>query len=269
MRQRLGQHFLTNKEILSRIAGFLEHSPAKTVIEIGPGHGELTRSLLALPTPRSLILIEKDTELASALPSSFPKEFGEGILRVEEGDVRTELSRIVASLRGKEYAVTGNIPYYLTSFLFRIVGSLAPKPERCIFTIQREVAERVAAKPPHMNLLAASVQSWADASVVASVPKHDFSPPPKVDSATVLLVTHPEDAAFDADAYFATVRALFKQPRKTIINNMNAFADERGIAKNTMKEILASCGIPSDNRAQTLSVQSIKRLSSLLYTESV
>lgn len=269
MRQRLGQHFLTNTEILSRIAGFLEHSPAKTVVEIGPGHGELTRAMLALPTPRSLILIEKDAELVSALPSSFPKEFEGGMIRVEEGDVRTELARIVSSLHGKEYAITGNIPYYLTSFLFRIIGSLVPRPERCIFTIQREVAERVAAKPPHMNLLAASVQSWADASIVASVPKHDFSPPPKVDSATVLLVTRPEDAAFDASAYFATVRALFKQPRKTIINNMDAFADERGITKHAMKEILAACGIPPDNRAQTLSVQSIKRLSLLLYTESV
>ncbi len=269
MRQRLGQHFLINKEILSCIAGFLERSPVKTVIEIGPGHGELTGSILALPTPRTLILIEKDPELAGTLPSLFPKEHGKGTLRVEEGDVRTELPRIVSSLHGKEYAITGNIPYYLTSFLFRIIGSLIPKPERCIFTIQKEVAERVAAEPPHMNLLAASVQSWADVSVVASVPKRDFSPPPKVDSATVLLTTRIADEPFDESAYFATARALFKQPRKTIINNMNAFADIRGIANPTMREMLVACDIVPDNRAQTLSVKSIKRLSALLYTESV
>ena len=105
--------------------------------------------------------------------------------------------------------------------MFRILGDLEQKPELIVLLIQKEVAERVCAKPPEMNLLAASVQIWAESKIIGYVSRDDFSPPPKVDSAIIRLLPTRiyTDKNTDLCGYYKFIKILFKQPRKTIVNN--------------------------------------------------
>ena len=140
---------------------------AGPIIEIGPGHGELTRLLQSADPSAPIVAIERDHLLAEKLRSE-PR----GNLRIEEGDALALLPSLTESepFKGADYKIVGNIPYYITGHLFRIIGDLEHKPTRCVFMVQKEVALRLCAAPPDMNRLAASVQFWANATIIAQVP---------------------------------------------------------------------------------------------------
>jgi 16S rRNA (adenine1518-N6/adenine1519-N6)-dimethyltransferase len=247
--RRLGQHFLKNQEVLRKIASALEISEADTVIEIGPGHGELTRHILDRK-PERLIAIEKDKGLAIKLADLFPN------LEVVLGDALEELPSIANDLED-DYKLCGNIPYYISGYLFRTIESLPKKPTLSVFTVQKEVAERIAAEPPKMNLLAASVRFWAEPKIVSFVSKKDFSPAPKVDSAVILLKARPTGSPADRENYYPFVKALFKQPRKTVLNNLSSLETD----KEKLKEKLEKQGIDPSLRGQDLSFSQILELS--------
>ena len=156
--QKLGQHFLKNKSVLRSIAESLELAPNDIVIEIGPGHGELTEFLMASHAEK-IIAIEKDADLYDSLI----KKFQDARMIALRDDALTALPTVIQNSKPKilNYKIVGNIPYYITGHLLRTIGDLEIKPTRSVFTIQKEVAERVCAIPPHMNRLAASVQFWA------------------------------------------------------------------------------------------------------------
>ncbi|HQA96184.1 MAG TPA: rRNA adenine N-6-methyltransferase family protein, partial [Candidatus Colwellbacteria bacterium] len=120
--RRLGQHFLKNQEILRKIASALEISETDIIVEIGPGHGELTRHILD-QNPKRLIAIEKDKNLAVKLADSLQKNNLEVIL----GDALKELPLLTRDLQS-EYKLSGNIPYYISGYLFRTMESLEKKP---------------------------------------------------------------------------------------------------------------------------------------------
>jgi len=157
----------------------------------------------------------------------------------------------------QDYKIVGNIPYYITGKLLRVVSELPHKPERVVLLIQKEVAERICAAPPDMNRLAASVQFWAQPSIVSFVSKKDFSPPPEVDSAVIVLSTKTAFAtAIDPTLYYKTVRGVFAQPRKTIINNVAAMLS--GVSKKEkIAEQLRSMGIDPEDRPQNLAVEQL------------
>jgi 16S rRNA (adenine1518-N6/adenine1519-N6)-dimethyltransferase len=244
--ERLGQHFLKDEKALRKIAEALTIKAGEKVIEIGPGHGELTRELVRLGA--KVTAIEKDGLLATDLE----KKFGENI-RVVTGDALKLLPELAS---GEKYKLTGNIPYYITGFLLRTIGELDPKPDLTVLMIQKEVAERLIDKPPRMNRLSASVGFWAEAKLLFNVPKKSFLPPPRVDSAVVLLGPKPEGG--DQDAYYSLIRALFKQPRKTIWNNLRdgGFKD----VDNALKE----GRINPQDRPQNLDIEDIINLSKIL-----
>src|SRR6185369_6737037 len=202
--QKLGQHFLKNKSALRLIAEALDLKSDDTVIEIGPGHGELTD----VAADATWVAIEKDGELVKKLKEKFENE-----TRVEiiEGDALKILAEVTTRFSGATYKIAGNIPYYITGHLLRVISELEEKPTRCVFTIQKEVAERIIAAPPHMNRLAASVQVWAKPKILKMLPAEDFSPPPKVDSAIIELVTRTVDGggAGANEKYYAAVRMIF------------------------------------------------------------
>ena len=133
MGSKLGQHFLKESGYLKRITDSLEINSADTVIEIGPGHGELTEYLIKANSGK-IIVIEADHELTANL-----KEKYEGVLEVIEGDALKELPKVVNRL-GKKYKLIGNIPYYITGRLLRTIGDLEIQPELTALTIQKEVA---------------------------------------------------------------------------------------------------------------------------------
>jgi 16S rRNA (adenine1518-N6/adenine1519-N6)-dimethyltransferase len=187
MPQRLGQHFLKNTSALRLIVKTLNPQDDETVIEIGPGHGELTEFLQIANRKSQMVLIEKDKNLYGALKEKFKDD---SRITITEGDALEQLSLIVAQLSNSSvanYNIVGNIPYYITGHLFRVISELDHSPKRCVFTIQKEVAERICAEPPKMNRLAASVQYWATPSIVKILPASDFNPKPKVASAIIVL----------------------------------------------------------------------------------
>ncbi len=259
--RRLGQHFLKNRAVLQEIAGVVGVTPGDVVIEIGAGHGELTNELFALSCklvagsarePVKIIAIEKDPALAAVLRKKFSPE---KLVEILEGDALRVLPELTKSrtLKLKSCSIVGNIPYYLTGKLLRIVGELPEKPRRCVFMLQQEVAERIAAEPPRMNRLAASVQFWAGPAVVAAVPKENFHPQPNVGSAIIALETRDERQKAGSDDYYRTVRILFGQPRKTILNNLRAARDDR----QKLEKDLRTLGIAPADRPQDLTIEQI------------
>lgn len=258
MRQRLGQHFLTDRVALSRIVRTLSPQNGETIIEIGSGHGELTVPLLktAKEVGAEIIAIEKDEQLARSLADNYK-------INVRTGDARTLLPEIVSGLKGQIFSVAGNIPYYLTGRLFRILGELRDRPRRTVLTIQKEVAERLIAAPPRMNRLAASIQFWARPKIVSNISKNSFSPPPAVDSSIVLLEARPflsEEKGL-AKTYNALVGRIFAQPRKTILNNLVGKGSQH---HEKAVSLLVAAGIPSENRPQNLSRDDILSLAERL-----
>lgn len=271
MRQNLGQHFLKDKKVLRTIAGAAELGDGDTVIEVGPGHGELTDELLRSKiNDLKLIAIERDPELSDVLRKKYENT---PFVEVIEGDVRKVLPDLIRErgFASGGYKLVGNIPYYLTGFLFRIVGALEEKPELCVFTIQKEVALRVAAKPPHMNLLAAAVQYWSDPRVVATIPKTAFSPAPEVDSAVITLAldrTIGTETQEEQTRYYTLIKTLFAQPRKTILNNLFTCGEWEKPGKSRVEELLNAIGVDPSLRPQDLDVVTIKKMRGIVYNKT-
>lgn len=276
--QPLGQHFLKNKTALQNVVRAINIKKNDIVIEIGAGHGELTELL----APRAkngetksgnctgrIFAVEKDPRLVTTLKEKFKNE---PTVEIIEADIREALPRFV-SRRGilniggqlSDYKLIGNIPYYITAFLFRIIGELPHKPSRVVVTIQKEVAERIAAHPPKMNKLAASVQFWSSPRIVARVPARMFNPPPKVDSAILLLGTIINHLPREHASYYAIVRALFAQPRKTIENNLVNARETKKISKKKIAAVFRKIGVEPSLRPQNLSVCDIKKIAEELF----
>lgn len=260
MRQKLGQHFLINPEVPEVIVAALEPTAGDTIIEVGPGHGELTQAIVSAIKASGadnvrIIAVERDPALAEEVRQRF-KEYS--FLEVVEADILQFLKDPEAGATTKNgYKLVGNIPYYLTGHLLRVVGERETQPARTILMIQKEVAERIAAEPPRMNRLAASVQFWAKPQILIDVPKEDFNPPPEVESALILLSAK-EKPVTDKEVYYALVRKLFAQPRKTIMNNL---AGKNSDDKNKALAILEKLSVSPDSRPQDLSVIQIAKIS--------
>lgn len=273
MGKRLGQHFLKDEKVLVRIANAAlsvnDREPAgnECVIEIGAGHGELTEVLLAAGA-KKVIAIEKDSALAHELR----KKCGSGgRLEIIEGDVREILPKLFENGKRKVgnsgCVITGNIPYYLTGYLFRLLGDIvinhpAFPISRIVLLVQKEVAERICAAPPRMNLLAATVQFWATPRIVALVPPGAFSPPPKVLSAVLTLTPFPISPDIAPPRYLAIARTLFAHPRKTAVNNlMGGFSLTRAHAESLVR----TAGLERDARPAHFSVAHIKTIANIMY----
>lgn len=248
----LGQHFLKNASVVKKIVAALDIQNGETIIEVGPGHGELTIPLAAAAQKvgAKIIAVEKDKKLADGLASRIKIEKVENV-EIVNIDILEFLETTPHALS----KLVGNIPYYLTGHLLRIVSELAIKPARVVLMIQKEVAERICAEPPWMNRLAASVQFWGKPKIIASVPRADFSPPPEVDSAVIALETKNFDSEMTSDQYYEAVRTLFAQPRKTILNNLSA-----KLPKNDAETILSRLGIDPKLRPQNLTIENITQL---------
>jgi 16S rRNA (adenine1518-N6/adenine1519-N6)-dimethyltransferase len=256
--ERLGQHFMKSKTALEAIVRAIEPNAGETIIEIGPGAGALTEPLAeACARSRAhLVAFEKDEVLAKELTDRFR---GKGV-EIVAADI---LEALPERLRHNGVAkITGNIPYYVTGRLLRIIGNAPQKPARVVITIQEEVAERIIAEPPRMNLLAASIAVWASAKIIQRLAPEAFSPPPNVRSATIVLEARElPHTPHNLSEYYRTVKAVFKQPRKTVFNNLR---DGAKIAPETARAILAELGVAPNERPQSLSVEMLIKLASLL-----
>ncbi|MCR4275242.1 MAG: 16S rRNA (adenine(1518)-N(6)/adenine(1519)-N(6))-dimethyltransferase RsmA [Candidatus Wolfebacteria bacterium] len=283
MSRKLGQHFLVNKNKIQKIVEALELKKGDVVVEIGPGHGELTTEIRNNKLENRIIAIEKDKILANGLREKFKDNNN---IEIIEGDALKILTDLTynSKLTTNNYKLTGNIPYYITGSLLRILSELENKPLLIVLTIQKEVAQRICAKPPQMNLLAAITQFWTEPKIIEYISKNDFRPIPKVDSAIIRLTTYnPEgkQASYgagqqftteEAEKYYKFVKVLFKQPRKTIINNLrdanilmhtNYTNKKIQLKKEEIIGKFQMFGINPQDRPQNLSLEQIKHLSTL------
>ena len=208
---KLGQHFLIKGSVLERIAAAACPAPEDLVIEIGPGRGALTRKLLKRAA--RVIAVEVDAYLAEHLRRSFA---GEPRLEIVEADVlEIDLARFGRAV------VAGNLPYYITSPILDRTVRLAPP--RAVFLVQKEVAARLVAHPGERDygFLTVRTALFANVRRLFDVKPDAFRPPPKVDSAAVLL--EPRTRALpieDTEAFLRFVGQCFHHKRKTIRNNL-------------------------------------------------
>ena len=267
MGQKLGQHFLINKNAIEKIIAALELKNNETIIEIGPGKGALTIPLIKAceKIECKIIGIEKDKKIAQQLVT------GKWKLEIIIGDALKIIPQLVSNyqLPIANYKIVGNIPYYITGKLMRILSELENKPSSIVLTVQKEVAERIMAQPPKMNLLAAATQFWAEPKIIGYLKPSDFSPTPEVESAiiklTPRLITNyqlPMPTGKQAISnYYKLIKILFKQPRKTALNNL---VDGLGISKFKGLEILKKIGLSGEERPQNLNINQIKQLLEIL-----
>ena len=251
-KRRLGQHFLSDHRLLSRIADALEAGPGDTVLEIGPGLGGLTTSLSE--RAGSVIAIEKDRDLVPALRTRFPN------IEVIEGDALEIDWHDIARTRSGRYLVTGNIPYNITSPLLD-KALLPPRPSRIVFLVQKEVAERVAAEPgtEAYGALTIGIQAVARVERLFTVPARAFKPPPRVDSAVLRLTPLDQPLVSDAEreSFRALVVGLFGFRRKQLLRGLREFT---GWTAERVTESLSSLGLAGSLRPEVLSPAEFVRL---------
>lgn len=229
--------------VLSAVCDAAQVSSNDTVLEIGPGPGALTA--LLVQRAAHVVAVEFDAELARELSRRVPAQN----LTVTHQDIlRYDLSQLPAN-----YKVVANIPYYLTSNVLRTLCESENPFTQAAILMQKEVAERVCAKPGSMSLLAVSVQFYCEARTGMVVPAELFSPPPKVDSQILILSRRmvPLFTDIDTALFFRIVKAGFSQRRKTLLNTMSAGLH---LDREQAKELLALAGISPALRAQNLSL---------------
>lgn len=254
-RKRFGQHFL-EPAWAARLVDAIAPQPADTFLEIGPGRGALTR--LLAERARRVVAVEIDRDLAGALRRGAPAH-----LRVVEGDfLNVDLSALLqpetAPLR-----VAGNLPYNRSSaILFRLLEAARGGRQFSDATLmlQKEVADRVAARPAASNYGALAVQVALSAAVehLLTVPPGAFRPAPQVMSAVIRLRFHPPEVDIGDRATFAwLVRGLFQHRRKTLLNALKPLAGAKGMPA---ADVLARAGLDPGCRPQELTLPDMAAL---------
>lgn len=238
----LGQHFLVEEKYLDQIIEAAQPLDDKTVLEIGPGLGVLTRRLSK--EAKEVYAIEVDGRMVSILKTVCLKCTN---LIVKEIDVRN----FDPSPLGN-YKIVANIPYYLTSHIIRKFLEEKNKPEELIILVQKEVAERICAKPNKMSMLSVSVQFYGSPQLVGVVPREAFYPTPQVNSAIVKIKTYatPLFSDVNPDKFFRLVKAGFGEKRKQLVNSLSSM----GFDKEDLEVLLKKAGVDSTRRAETLSL---------------
>ncbi|HIG21460.1 MAG TPA: 16S rRNA (adenine(1518)-N(6)/adenine(1519)-N(6))-dimethyltransferase RsmA [Henriciella marina] len=262
-RKALGQHFLFDPDILRRTALASGPVEGRTVIEVGPGPGGLTRALLNEGVGK-LICVEADERFASAL-ETWP-EAANGRLRVYQRDARkiNWISIIEESGGSLPAMIVANLPYNVgTPLLVDWLKTGDWRGEMALM-FQKEVAERIVAGPgtPHYGRLAVLTHAVCDAHIAFTLPPGAFKPPPKVDSAVAVLTPLAPDRRFaDLDTLEKVSTAAFGQRRKMLRASLKALAKTRGIDATTWLE---SCNIDPTARAETLTQDEFRALAETL-----
>ncbi len=251
----MGQNFLINKNALAKVINAAELKKTDTVLEIGPGIGVLTQELAQ--RTKKVIAIEKDRQMIEILAKTL-KDFKN--IEIISGDI-LKLDPRPYTL-DPIYKVVANIPYYLTSPLIRKLLESENPPTEIILMVQKEVAQRICAKPPNMSILAVSVQFYATPKIISYISKGCFLPVPKVDSAIIKIVPFKARGGQTPARFFEVVKAGFSQPRKQLAGNLaKSFNPSSraelttGQKKDKIVKWLLKNNIQPEQRAETLSVQ--------------
>ncbi len=241
--KRLGQNFLVSKKALNDFINACDLRKSDVVLEIGPGLGTITQEIAK--KVKTVITIEKDKKMCEIM-----KETLSDLNNIEI--INQDVLKIFNSQFSiSNYKVVGNLPFYIAAPVIRKFLETKNQPKEMIFMIQKEVGQRICAKPPKMSLLAVSVQFYAKPKIVSYLPKNSFWPQPKVNS-TIIKIIPQKQVIVNVKLFFEVVKAGFAHPRKQLRNNlskrlkMNKEKTEQWPLKNN---------IQPNKRAETLNVQ--------------
>jgi len=248
----LGQHWLKDRLILEAIADCADLKQTDTVLEIGPGLGTLTSVLL--DRAEQVIAVEFDAELARKLLGQFP---GKKLTVYNEDILHFDTRKLPA-----RYKVVANVPYYITSKIIQVLSTDPKPPEMMVLLVQKEVAERVAAGPGDMSILAVSAQVFWDVNLGPIVGAEWFTPPPKVDSRVLIMQRRDQPLVTPEQqkAFFRVVRAGFSERRKKLRSSLSGGL---GLDKSVVDDLLTRANLSPEARAQELSLDDWQRLATL------
>lgn len=251
--KKLGQNFLIDHSVVQRIVEAAELSEKDTVLEVGPGIGTLTQGLAE--SKANVVAVELDQRLLPVLATTLE---GYDNVRVVHGDILKV--DIMAEVGNKEFKCCANLPYYITTpIIFALIEKRLPM-ERLVAMVQKEVAERMAAKPggKEYGALSVAIQYYTEPEIAFIVPPSSFIPAPSVDSAVIVCKrrTTPAVEVEDEKLFFRVVQAAFSLRRKMLSNSLK----NMGISSAQCAEWLSLAGIDGKRRAETLSLEEFAAL---------
>lgn len=251
-KKRLGQNFLNEITVIEKLIAAAKIMPGETILEIGPGTGNLTTQLAK--TGKPVIAVEKDREMIAILEKQFANTTN---IKLVEGDALTFDESAVTP----PYKIAANLPFYMASPLIRKFLESKNPPVSMTVIVQKEVAQRACAKPPKMNLLAASVQFYAAPKIISYISRGAFWPAPNVDCAILqidLFVKEGEEYSQESVAcFFKIMKSGFSQPRKQLAGNISHGLN---IGKEEARQFLTKNKIDPKQRPETLSIKDWIRL---------
>lgn len=255
----LGQNFLIDDSIIDRIIEGANIGPEDYVIEVGPGIGTLTREMAS--TAKKLMAIEIDKNLIPILSKTLA-EFENAVV-VNEDIMKADVEKLIAEhLESKPVKLVANLPYYITTPIIMKFLEEGIDVTDIVVMVQKEVAERINAKPStkEYGALSVAVQYYCDTEIVSKVPRHLFVPQPNVDSIVIALRVRPERKykVIDEDMFFKVVKASFGQRRKTLLNSLASMGI---LSKEDILSALKDSGIDEKRRGETLSLEEFSVLS--------
>jgi len=268
--KRLGQNFLIDRSVLRKIIESAELKKEDVVLEIGPGIGTLTQELAK--RAKKIIAVEKDRKMCEILKDLL-ECWNVGNVEIVKGDI-LKMKLPNYQLQTTNYKLIANLPYYIVSPVIRKflesvevesvevkplqspLRSKPPQPKEMILMVQKEVAQRICARPPNMSILAVSVQFYSKPEILFYVSRNSFWPQPKVDSAIIKITPKkPRGERVSPsfrNLFFKIVRVGFSQPRKQVVNNLSKILK---LDKEEVKKWLLKNEIKPNQRAETLSVR--------------
>lgn len=254
IKQALGQNFLMHQATADRIADAAGLSSDSVVLEIGPGTGMLTRSLLA--RAGKVMAVEADRELIPQLEETFAQELSDGRLEIVASDIRNFDFETVSA----PYQVVANIPYYITGEIIRMLLTAKRKPASVTLLVQKEVAVRIV-RSEKESLLSLSVKAFGTPTYAFTVPRGAFFPAPKVDSAVLHIadIGRPFETDAQEQRFFEILHAGFAHKRKRLAKNLEAVAPSAIIAK-----AFAELDLDKNERAEDVSLDTWKKLVGIL-----
>ena len=254
--KKYGQNFLINEEVIEQIIESAEIKKADTIVEIGPGFGSLTFALSG--RAQKVIVFEIEKKLSDYWSDKKP-----GNVEIVWGNALKHLDK----MPDEKYKVVANLPYQITSPIIRAFLEADNPPVQMILMVQKEVAERICAKPGDMSVLSVAVQYYAEPEIMAKVSRSNFWPEPRVDSAIIKLSLRAPvgGAAIPGDCFasltmthgrekfFQLVKAGFSSRRKLLIKNLEPIVGKKN--KQKIREAFEKLNIKETARAQELSVE--------------
>lgn len=246
--KRLGQNFLISQKVLQKIIEAATLDRGEAVLEIGPGLGTLTQELAK--KVKKVIAIEKDKKMVEILKETL-KDYKN--VKIINADVLKLRNQEIGKL--ENYKITANLPYNIASAVIRKFLEIKNPPKEMILMLQKEVTQRICAKPPRMSLLAVAIQFYAEAKIINYVKKGAFWPPPKVDSAIIKITPYSDPNIRkhlnDRNIFFKVARAGFSAPRKQLINNLSK---KLKIERQIILSAVRKAKIKPEQRAETLNI---------------